>query len=246
MVITEKIFSELVMFIITHPTWRHKLIGALYPDIDIVKALQDLAESQQQTQLALQELTGRVSNIETDVAVLKDDVAVLKEDVAVLKKDVAVLKTDMAQVKHDVAHLKGFNYESRFIQRADSIFGRFMRRGRNAKNEIGNLLEEAEDNGIITEREHDHVLVLDLLWGGKQKRTKADIVLAIEVSWRAEQTDIERAVARAEVLRKMDLTALPVVAGLVWDDDMIYLARQRNVVMAIDMTIDDASWQNAF
>ncbi len=260
MLMTETSFSELVQFINTHPKWRQKLLKALFPDLDLVKAFQDLAESQQQLQQALLELTERVGHIEEDVSVLKEDVSVLKEDVSVLKEDVSVLKEDvsvlkedvsvlkedMGQVKHDVASIKGFNYESRIIQRAAAIFGRFMRQGHDARNEIGILLEEAEKNGLITEQEHDHVLALDLLWGGKQKGTKADIVLTIEVSWRAEENDITRAIARTEILRKMGLAALPVVAGLVWDEDMITFAREQKILFITDTTVDDLSWQNAF
>ncbi|MDM8527360.1 hypothetical protein QUF58_04040 [Anaerolineales bacterium HSG24] len=183
-----------------------------------------------------------VSVLKEEVSVLKEDVSVLKEDVSVLKKDVSVLKKDMTQVKKDVGHLKGFNYESRIINRADSIFGRYMRRGHDARNKIGLLLEEAEDNGLITEQEHDHVLSLDLLWQGKQKRTKTDIVLAIEVSWWAEETDITRAVSRAAILQKIGLTAFPLVAGFEWSEEMMALARQQNVVVMINTTIDEESW----
>ena len=165
----------------------------------------------------MQELTGRVVHVEDDMAILK----------------------------RDLADIKGFNYESRIIQRADAIFGRFMRRGHNARNELGNLLEQAEENGVITELEHDHVLALDLLWGGKQKGTQSAMVLTIEVSWRVEETDITRAVARAATLRKMGLLALPVVAGLVWEADMLTLAREQNAVLISDMAVDDLSWQNA-
>jgi len=212
-----------------------------------------------------------VAILKEDVAVLKEDVAVLKEDVAVLKEDVATLKDrvergfaeaaaeraemkrdityikkDVTRLSREVAQVKGFNYESRIVQHAASIFGKFMRRGHDARHEIGLLLEEAEDNDIITEQEHDHVLALDLLWGGKQKGTKANIVLAIEVSWRAEETDIKRAMNRAETLRKMGLTALPVVAGLEWDEAMTNLANQHKVVFLTNKTVDKTSWQNAF
>ena len=222
--ITEATFSEFIQFIHTHPTWRRRLRQALFPDLDLDKAFRELAESRRQLQKALQELTGSVVHVE---------------------QDVAVLKSDMRQVRHDVADLKGFNYESRIIQRADAVFGRFMRRGHDARHELGDLLEQAEEDGVITELEHDHVLALDLLWGGKQKGSKSDIVLAIEVSWRVEKIDMTRAVARAATLRKMGLTALPVVAGLVWEADMIDLAREHHTVCIINMTVDNASWQSA-
>ncbi len=75
---TETSFSELVQFINTHPEWRRKLRKALFPNLDIAKAFQDLAESQRQMQQALQELTTRVGHIEQDVSVLKQDVSVVK------------------------------------------------------------------------------------------------------------------------------------------------------------------------
>jgi len=246
MVMTETTFAEFVEFINVHPIWRQKLAQALFPDIDVAKAFQDLADVQRRTLELIQELTGRVSHIETDVSVLKTDVSVLKTDVSVLKADVSVLKRDMTQVKRDLTHLKGFNYESRIIQRADAILGRFMRRGHDARNEIGLLLEEAEEQGLITEQEHDHVLALDLLWGGKQKGSKADVVLAIEISWRVEATDLERVVARANILRKMGLVALPLVAGLVWEEDVLALAQGQKVVMVQDMVVDALSWEGAF
>jgi len=240
---TETSFSEFVEFVDMHPKWRRKLVKVLLPGLDIAKAFHDLAESQQQMQLALQKLTRRVGHVEEDVATLKDRV---ERGFAEAAAERAVMKRDIVHLKGEVAQIKGFNYESRIVQHAASIFGKFMRRGHDARHEIGLLLEDAEDNGIITEQEHDHVLALDLLWGGKQKGTKDNIVLTIEVSWRAEETDIKRAVNRAEILRKMGLTALPVVAGLVWDEAMTSLAHQHKVVFLDDKTVDKTSWQNAF
>jgi len=249
MVMTETTFSEFVTFINTHPQWRHKLAKALFPDIDVAKAFQNLAESQRQMQQILQEMTDRMGHAEgniellkEDVSVLKEDVSVLKEDVSVLKEDVSVLKKDMTQVKRDIGHLKGFNYESRIINRAASIFGRYMRRGHDARNEIGLLLEEAENEGLITEQEHDHVLSLDLLWRGKQKHTKIDIILTVEVSWWAEETDITRSLNRAKTLQKIGLTAFPIVAGWEWSEEMMALARQQNVMVMTNITIEEKDW----
>jgi hypothetical protein len=284
MVMTETNFSEFVMFINTHPKWRHKLVRALFPDLDIAKTFRGLVESQRQTYLTLQKFEQDFAEAAKERAELKEglveaakeraelkeglveaarertriedkvdkgfaeaatDRTEIKRDVAEIKRDMANVKHDMANVKHDMANVKGINYEGRVVQQADAIFGLFIRRGHNARNEIGPLLEEAEDNGIISEQEHEHVYALDLLWAGKQKETKADIVLAIEVSWRAEETDIERAVDRAETLRKIGLTALPVVAGVEWDEAITNLAHQYKVVVVVEKKVDKSSWYNA-
>lgn len=259
MVITETNFAELVDFVNTHPVWRQKLAKALFPDLDVAKAFQELAESQRQMQQTLQKLLGRVDKLEgrfdhlegrfdkleTKVDKLATEQQQLIRRVGHLETKADQATIERADMKRDIATLKGFNYETRIIQRADAIFGRFMRRGKDVRNEVGLLLEEAEEKGIISEKAHDDVLALDLLWGGKQKGTKADIVLAIEISWRAEANDIERAVARSETLRKAGLTALSVVAGYEWDTPMIAFARDHKTVSIADMKIDEISWQQA-
>jgi hypothetical protein len=271
MVMTETNFSEFITFINTHPKWRHKLVKALFPGLNVAKAFQDLAESQRQMQQTLQELSKRVGHVERDLAVLTDRVEQGFAEAASerarienkvdkgfaeaaserarienkVDKGFAEAATERAGMKHDIANIKGINYEGRVAQYADAIFGLFIRRGHNARNEVGLLLEEAEDNGLISEQEHEHVYALDLLWAGKQKETKADIVLAIEVSWRAEETDIERAVTRANVLRKAGLIALPVVAGVEWDEAITSLAHQHKVVIVTEKKVDKLSWHNA-
>ncbi|MDM8519413.1 hypothetical protein QUF64_05145 [Anaerolineales bacterium HSG6] len=111
---------------------------------------------------------------------LKSEMAKLKE---VFNHEFAEVKADLTAIKRDLTEIKGTQYESSTKDYASAIFGRIMRRGHDARNEVGLLLEEAEENGLITEHDHDLVLALDLLWGGKQKGTKADMVLAVEVSW---------------------------------------------------------------
>jgi outer membrane murein-binding lipoprotein Lpp len=284
MVMTETNFTEFITFINTHPKWRHKLVRALFPNLDVAKAFRDMAESQQQIQQTLQKLTNRVDNLEAKVDNLevkvdnlevkvdnleakvdnlevkvnnlevkvdnleaKVDKGFAETEVALaeLKENDRQAAAERAEMKRDIANIKGVNYESRIVQHANAIFGLFIRRGHDARNEIGLLLEEAEDNGVISEQEQEHVYALDLLWAGKQKDTKADVVLAIEISWRAEETDIERAVARANILRKIGLTTIPVVAGMEWDEAVTNLAHQHKVIIVTEKKIDKPSWYNA-
>ncbi|MDM8519414.1 hypothetical protein QUF64_05150 [Anaerolineales bacterium HSG6] len=65
------------------------------------------------------------------------------------------------------------------------------------------------------------------------------------VSWRAEETDIQRAVERGITLRKVGLLAYPVVVGKVWDEAIVKLAYQQKVVLVQDKKIDLQSWDQA-
>jgi len=121
----------------------------------------------------------------------------------------------------------------------------YLRRGKNKLHEIGDQLDMAEDNGQITSHEGTQVLGSDLLWGGKLKRTKEELFLVVEVSFTAEQTDVERATKRAAILRSIGLPALPVVAGINWPSDTVNEAHKSGVVIVRDMSADQTSWQEA-
>ena len=83
------------------------------------------------------------------------------------------------------------------------------------------------------------------MWGGKLKSTKQQVILAIEVSWLAEKHDVERAIARAGILRRIGLQALPVVAGVNWVDGLKEEALREGVVMVNDKLLDQTSWKAA-
>jgi uncharacterized coiled-coil DUF342 family protein len=309
-------FSDLLRLLEEHPDWRRQLVKILFPDVDLPKALQELAEAQQRMNLALERLTVTqerlvtdvaglktdsaglktdTAEVKTDVAGLKTDVSELKTDMAEVKIDVAGLKTDMAEVKTDVAglkmdmaevkidvaglktdmaevkidvaglktdstglktdmrevkhtlgDLKGKYHEQTYHFKAVSIFGRYLRRGRNMTNEVADQLQEAATAGQISTQEFDQVLAADLLWGGQLRQQEGAVILVIEASWLAEISDVERAVARANILRKIGLQALPVVAGQAWTEEAVTAARAQGVVMTTDGQIDEASWQNAW
>ncbi len=287
-------FSDLLHIVETHPEWRRRLVRVLFPDIDVPKAFQNLAESQQRMDALLEHLNTlygrsdkRMAHIESDVAELKSDVAVLKSDVtvlksdvavlksdvaklkadvaklksdvaelkadvaelkadvALLKSDVAVLKTDMREVKHTQGELKGSVQELLYNNKANAIFGRYLKRGRDATNRIADQLHAAEEADQITEQEFTQVMAADLLWEGRLRRGDSDVILVVEASWLAEISDVERAVARADILRRIGLHALPVVTGREWTEEATASARERSVVMVTDGMIDAASWRQA-
>ena len=141
----------------------------------------------------------RLTKLETDVSVLKEDVSVLKEDVSVLKSDVSVLKSD-------VSSLKGSDLERRA---RDSILniakdeldltrGRIMlARGRDTNPLFTEAIEDAEQRGLITEQQADHVLVADIIIRARRASDKRYVHAVFEVSQTIGPSDIQRAHDRA-------------------------------------------------
>ncbi len=192
----------------------------------------------EKVEVRLEKVEVRLEKIE--VRLEKIEVRLEKIEVRLEKVEVKVDKLD-----RDVAILKGDSYERTLGDKATGIFGRFLRRGRDMANEIGEQLHDAEESGKISERELTNVLAADLLWGGKIKQNKNEVVLVLEVSWFAEVNDLERAIERAAILRTIGLTALPVVAGKEWTEDLAKMALEQGVVIVLDRQVEPASWEAA-
>jgi len=224
------------------------------------------AEAATDREIIKQDVSGLkqdVSGLKQDVSGLKQDVSGLKQDVSGLKQDVSGLKQDVVRldqrmetgfaeaatdrkiIKQDVGTLKGRSHELFYQIKANAVFGRYLRRGREMTEGVADRLHEALGVGQISEAEYDQVMAADLLWGGQLRQTETEVILVLEASWLAEANDISRAVNRAAILRRIGLKALPVVAGHEWVEAAAEAARQQKVVLISNGHVDSASWQVA-
>ena len=185
----------------------------------------------------------------TDREIIKQDVSGLKQDVVRLDQRMetgfAEAATDRKIIKQDVGTLKGRSHELFYQIKANAVFGRYLRRGREMTEGVADRLHEALGVGQISEAEYDQVMAADLLWGGQLRQTETEVILVLEASWLAEANDISRAVNRAAILRRIGLKALPVVAGHEWVEAAAEAARQQKVVLISNGHVDSASWQVA-
>ncbi len=242
---TVRDMPSLIEVINTHPEWRNELRQALFPEIDLPRAFHELAEAQKQMMQAIRDLTARMDRFENRLEKVENRLEKVEVKIDKLEVKVDKLEVKVDKLDRDVATLKGDSYERTLSDKATGIFGRYLRRGRNMASEISEQLHDAEETGQISEQDLTNVLATDLLWGGKIKQNKNDIVLVLEASWFVEANDLERAIKRATILRKIGLTALPVVAGKEWTEDLTKQAIEQGVVVVLDRQIEPASWNRA-
>ncbi|MCB0060750.1 MAG: hypothetical protein KDE19_01500 [Caldilineaceae bacterium] len=299
-------FDDLLDIINTHPEWRQKLVKALFPDIDVAKALQELIETNRQMRVQLGDIDARLAEIDVRQARMEERQTSMEERQTSMEErqtrmeerqtrmeerqtrmedwqtraddrferidawqtraderfdriDAWQTRTDdrlehledwqtqttgrLVRMERDIGDLKGDSYENGVIRRADAIFGSFLRRGRDGRQEVANQLEAAEDTGQITDRDYDLVFAADLLWNGRSKDTREAVTLVVEISWFAEQHDVDRAVSRAQVLRHIGLQAIPVVAAKVWPEELRIEALEQGVAIVDEYRADKASWE---
>ncbi len=224
-------FEELVHIIDSRPEWRQRLKRALFPETDLEIALRELAES------------GR--HLDAVIAKLSIGQDQLKQDVSVLKQDMTEVKYELRTLQKGVGTLKGNSHEEYYRQRADGIFGKYIRNGRNATSQVADKLYEGLKEGVLSENDVDQVLAADLLWSGETREGRKSVLLVLEASWRAEMNDVTRAAQRAGVLKRIGYAALPMVAGKQWDPEALEQAFEQGVITTQNGHIDRESWNHA-
>lgn len=139
----------------------------------------------------------------------------LKEEFRPLREKVDTIEREVKKLKDDVAALKGSDFEREVRERAPSYFGRLIRRCRVVLPErLADVLEEAVDEGVISDEEREDALKVDLVVEGVLKSNKEGVVVVCEVSYTADVGDVERANKRADIIgRAFKKRAIPIVVG---------------------------------
>ncbi|WP_297890268.1 hypothetical protein [Sulfurihydrogenibium sp.] len=201
-----KSFADIVRALLQHPDWLEEL-----RKIILTTELLELPQKMKEVLDRLERLEKKVDKIESDVEVLKQDVAVLKQDVAILKQDVEVLKQDVAVLKQDVKYmkgeigkLKGSDLERKIKDKYPAYFGKLLKKSKLLDlSKLVDLIDEAEEKGVITPQERDSLFDLDLVVSGELRESKKPVYLAVEISYSLYEDDIKRALDRANVLFKV-------------------------------------------
>jgi len=241
-------FRDLIRILHTQPEWWAELLRVLFPEalIDLPRALEELAEAQRRTEETLERVTERMERGFAEAAAQRAEAAADRKRIwEAMQQGFAEAAADREVMKRDIALLKGSTKESFYRDWAAAIFGRLLAAGQDATQGVIQRLRAAEQANRVSAEEYQSVLNADLLWSGELWDTGEEVVLVLEASWKVHERDVERAVQRAEVLRRAGLKALPVTAGEGWPAEVEALALQERVVITRDGRVDDASWQAA-
>ena len=136
------------------------------------------------------------------------------------------------RLERDMAELKGSDRERYYRERAGAIFGRYLRRVRLV--DFSELYEELDSREPLTQEELLEVSLLDAVVEGRRKSDGTPVLLAIEASWSIYPDDVQRALARAQIIAKRGYTVYPVVAGKYAEEGLIESARRLGVLVVLD------------
>jgi hypothetical protein len=227
-------FQDLIRLLQARPEWRADLRRVVLTD-ELLALPEQVARLQVETDRRFHELAEAQRRTEERVAALAEAQNRINEQIAALTRVVYALTEDVRVLKIDVGDLKGDNLERRYREKAPAYFGRLVRRMRVlSAEELAGLLEDAVEQGQLTEAEKDEAILAGVVVRGRYQGSGAEVYLVIEVSWGVGVHEVERAVQRAAVLGKLGIPALPVVAGKAVTAQAEQLAHQKHVWQVID------------
>lgn len=132
----------------------------------------------------------------------------------------------------DVAILKGSDRERYYRERASAIFGRYLRKVRLV--DMGDLLDEIEQKAELSPEEEEELLSADAIFTAVKKRAREPIYVVMEASWVVGSSDVNRAIRRAEILKRLGYPAVPAVGGVEIETEVVGLAMDNRVVLTVN------------
>ena len=195
-------YRALVQLLLEHPEWRAELRPLI------------LGEEMAGLPGAVERLSAAVERLDQSVTRLDERVGTLETRLDSLDRGLADIGRTLKTIDSRVGRLEGNDMETRYFHHVGAWFGRWLRRPRAVSPDDLDL-DDAVAAGRITEDELEAVRSLDLIVFGTTKPPAAshDAVIVAEISLTIDTPDVERAAARAAILRKAGFDARGFVGG---------------------------------
>jgi len=127
---------------------------------------------------------------------------------------VAELAVSQRRMGEDVGLLKGFAMENSFRTRPLVWYSPILRRPHVLSDEeLIELVEPAVERGLLSDSEFRDLSLADAVVVGRLKRDGEQVYLVVEVSWGVGESDLQRAVRRAQYLARIGVRAQPALGG---------------------------------
>ena len=230
MAFTVSDFHDLIHILKTKPEWKEALRHELLGD-EILRISEEFHAMQNAFRLLIEEFHGFRTDTEERLKKLDFAVSQVQVDISQVKGDVSQVKGDVSQLKTNVADLQGERVERKYRDRPNVYFNQIIRKAKLLSDiEIANLLDDAEELGVITESEANYIRRSDAIITGRSKSTGEMLYLTVEASVVLDSHDAQRAVQRAKLLNKIpNVNAVGVIAGDKVDPKSADAIRNENV-----------------
>lgn len=173
-----------------------------------------------------------MGEVRSEIGEVRSELSEVRSELGEIRTEISGLHAGNRRFNERLDRGFGANYETRITNNIESILGQQL--GIQSDEDFEDLLEQAERNGAITWDETVELPFLDIIVAGTQRADRTRVYVAAEVSITANQDDVNRAAARAEIIQKAtQFPARPVVIADRSSAAHRQLADQREVEVAI-------------
>jgi len=186
-------------------------------------------------------LTERMERVEQQQAATTEQIRLLTERMERVEGQIAELVAIVRRHTDDLAQLRGWYLEVKARDRAPAIFGRWMDETRVVTpTELRRMVR-----ALFTREEIGRLMDADIVVTGTIDEHPAlpTVWLVVEVSVTVDQSDVRRALERAELLRRVVANVVPVVLGDQVTEGARTLTEEERVVVVRNGHI--IGWQEA-
>jgi len=206
-------FHDLVRFLREHPDWREELRALLLTQelLTLPALVRELAEAVKGLAERVERLEGLQQQMLATQQGLLEVQRQLAERLDRLEDGMGELNRRTARLEDDVGDLKGSVLEQHYRTHAYAYFGRLLRRVRVLEfREVAEILEDR-----LSPNERAQVLLADVVLTGQLSATPqpTELWVIVEVSFRIDRQDVQRAAQRADLLRRGGYRTVATVAG---------------------------------
>ncbi|MCO5201688.1 MAG: hypothetical protein M9925_08325 [Chloroflexi bacterium] len=204
--------------------------------------VEELAEAQRRTEKRVEELTARVEDLaeaqgrtEARIEDLVEAQRRTETRLQEMGEKIDALTASIKMLSDQFTDDTGALYEVRFERKAPSLFGQWLRKPRVVTLNDLERVDEAEMTGALSPFDASQLRALDIIIQGLDKRESGypETLLAVEVSRTLNDTDLDRAEARAKLLAGLGYRALPAVGGKFATERLMNEAERRGILLRL-------------
>jgi len=209
-----KEFEDLLNLLRERPEYLEKL-GVLILTKELLELPIKFEEFRNEVNRRFDEVDKRFEEVDRRLEALEKGQEEIKEKLKEHDKEIEEIKEKLDRHEKSIQKLKGWQLEHKVRMNICAYVGKYIKKCRiKDKSEMADELDEYVEKNIINEIERDDVLLLDILVSGISKETKEEIFIAIEISYKIGNNDIERVIRRKEILERVyKKKVIPLIVG---------------------------------
>lgn len=195
------------------PALRDRVRGALLSD-EFLAMPASIRELDERMARQHAEHTARMDAMDERIRQL-DERLTARLDALTERMDAMSAQMDVRfnRIEGRLGNLEGWQYEARYRQHLMAHLSQQIVRARLIAPSEFEAVDDAYQSGELSEADWDDVHRLDVLATGRRAKGSDQRVLALELSVTVDTSDVARAKRRADILRRFEIDAEPMVDG---------------------------------